>query len=145
MKPIRPFTSLLLAAVSVTALLAQPIAGPKGGKVVTPAAPHVEFLVSPDRTVVVSFYDQDLKPVPVSGRIVSVIAEAPAGKVTLDFAARDGALASTAPLPAGEPYRVVLQVRAASGARPQNFRLDLNLAPCGECQHAEYACTCEGH
>jgi hypothetical protein len=46
-------------------------------------------------------------------------------------------------LPAGEPYRVVVQVRATPDAKPQNFRLDLNLALCGECQRAEYACTCD--
>jgi hypothetical protein len=48
-------------------------------------------------------------------------------------------------LPAGDPYRVVVQVRAKTETKPQNFCLDLNLATCGECQRAEYACICEGH
>jgi len=52
---------------------------------------------------------------------------------------------SVGALPAGEPYRVVVQVRASPEARPQNFRIDLNLEECGECSRAEYACICEGH
>jgi hypothetical protein len=54
-----------------------------------------------------------------------------------------GRFVSKTALPAGEPYRVVVQVRATPDAKPQNFRLDLNLALCGECQRAEYACTCD--
>jgi hypothetical protein len=50
---------------------------------------------------------------------------------------------SKVPLPAGEPYRVVVQVREKADVKPKNFRVDLDLAECAECKHPEYACTCD--
>jgi len=135
-----------LAAIAfVTAWAAAPIPGPKGGRIVTATAPHVEFLVAPDRAVVVTFYDAELRPVAPAGQVVTAVAEAPAGRVDLAFAAKDGALVSSAPLPEGEGYRIVLQVRDAAAARPKNYRIDFHDEICGECRRAEYACVCDGH
>lgn len=144
MKTIRKIilTSFALLATAV-AFAAKSIPGPKGGKIVTTEAPHVEFFVQKDRSVTVSFYDKDLKPVAPSGQVVSVIAEAKTGRVTLAFAAKDGALVSTAPLPEGDGYRVVVQVRDTAEARPKNYRVDFHDEVCGECKRAEYACVCE--
>ncbi len=144
MKTLRITTLALISALALaTALQASPIPGPKGGRIVTTEAPHVEFLVAPDRAVVVSFYDKDLKPVAAAGQVVTAVAEAKAGKVALDFAARDGALASTRPLPEGDGYRVVLQVRDTAQARPKNYRITYHDEVCGGCKRAEYACICE--
>ncbi|MGH8020364.1 MAG: hypothetical protein ACREIA_19195, partial [Opitutaceae bacterium] len=82
-------------AISSGTLLAQPLAGPKGGRVLTDAPPHAEFFVDADRRVVISFYDADLKPVAASGQVVTATVEAPSGKTKLAFAAKDGALVST--------------------------------------------------
>ncbi len=144
MKTIRNLilTSFALLA-TVAALDAKPIPGPKGGKIVTTEAPHVEFFVENDRTVTVTFYDKDLKAVAPSGQVVSAVAEAKTGKVNLAFAAKDGALVSSAPLPEGEGYRVVVQVRDSAEARPKNYRVEFHDEVCGECKRAEYACICE--
>ncbi len=93
MKTIRQIllTSFALLATAA-AFAAKPIPGPKGGKIVTTEAPHVEFFVEKDRTVTVSFYDKDLKPVAPASQVVSAVAEAKTGKVNLAFAAKDGAL-----------------------------------------------------
>ncbi|MBP9913936.1 MAG: hypothetical protein KBF26_11085 [Opitutaceae bacterium] len=144
MKTIRNLilTSFALLATAV-AFAAKPIPGPKGGKIVTTEAPHVEFFVEKDRSVTVSFYDKDLKPVAPSGQVVSAIAEAKTGKVNLTFAAKDGALVSSAPLPEGDGYRVVLQVRDSAQAKPKNYRVEFHDEVCGECKRAEYACVCD--
>lgn len=134
---------VLALAFALPAYAAKPLAGPKGGKIVTAAAPHVEFFVTPQRNVVVSFYDKDLKPVAASGQVVSAVAEAKSGKATLAFAAKDGALVSTTPLPAGDGYRVVLQVRENANAKQQNYRVEFHGEVCEKCKRAEYACTCE--
>lgn len=134
-------TALLATAV---AFAAKPIPGPKGGKIVTTQAPHVEFFVAPDRSVIVSFYDKDLKPVATGSQVVSAVAEAKTGRANLAFAAKDGALVSTSPLPEGDGYRVVLQVRDTAQARPTNYRIEYHDEVCGECKRAEYACVCEG-
>lgn len=145
MKNIRSllFTSFALLA-SAVALVAKPIPGPKGGRILTTEAPHVEFFVQKDRTVAVSFYDKDLKPVAASGQVVNATAEAKTGKVNLSFTAKDGALVSSAPLPEDDGYRVVVQVRDSAQAKPKNYRIEYHDEVCGECKRAEYACICDG-
>ena len=81
---------------------------------------------------------------PASGQVVAVSAEPPAGKVTLELEAKDGAFISKEPLPAGEGYKLVVQVKATAEAAPQKFRLTLDLSDCGGCKLKEYACIC-GH
>ena len=136
-------TALLALAVSSVTLFAKPIPGPKGGRVLTTDAPHAEFFVEKDRTVVVSFYDKALKPAALSGQVVNATAEAKTGKVKLDFVEKNGALVSTAPLPEGDDYTVVVQVRETASAKPKNFRVLFHDEICAECKRAEYACVCD--
>jgi hypothetical protein len=138
-------TLRLLAAFafSASAFFAKPIPGPNGGRIVTTAAPHVEFFVAKDRSVVVSFYDKDLKPEPVAAQVVSATAELKSGKVKLDFATKNGTLVSKSPLPAGDDFTVVLQVRANATGKPTNYRIAFHEEVCGDCKRAEYACVCE--
>lgn len=144
MKTIRQIllTSFALLATA-TAFAAKPIPGPKGGRILTSEAPHVEFFVQPDRTALVSFYDQELKPVAATDQIVTATVEAKSGKATLSFSPKDGALVSTAPLPEGDGYRVVVQVRDTATAKPKNYRVEYHDEVCGECKRAEYACICD--
>ncbi|MCP5530987.1 MAG: hypothetical protein H7A44_11165 [Opitutaceae bacterium] len=144
MKNIRKIihTSFALLATSV-ALAAKPIPGPKGGKIVTTEAPHVEFFVEKDRSVSVSFYDKDLNPLAPSGQVISVVAQAKTGKAKLAFAPKDGALVSTTKLPEGDGYRIVVQVRDTAQAKPKNYRVEFHDEVCGECKRAEYACICD--
>jgi hypothetical protein len=134
--------SITLAA-SAVAFAAKPLAGPKGGKILTAEAPHVEFFVEKDRTVTVTFYDTNLKPVAPAGQVITGVAEAKTGKVGLEFAAKGGALVSNVALPAGNDYPVVLQVRDTPSARPKIYRVAFDSTTCGECKRAEYACICE--
>ncbi len=122
---------------------AKPIAGPKGGKLLENAAPRAEFLIGADRRVTVSFYDAQLKPVSASGQVVAVTAEPKSGKVALTMEAKDGAFVSKEPLPEGESYTIIAQVKASADATPQNFRIKLDLTDCGGCKLKEYACTCD--
>lgn len=130
-------------AASAVAFAAKPLAGPKGGKILTTAAPHAEFFVEKNRTVTITFYDQNLKPLAPAGQVVTAVAEAKTGKVGLEFAAKGGALVSNVPLPKGDDYPVVLQLRATADARPTIHRVQFNAEICKECKRAEYACTCE--
>lgn len=139
----RTILAIIALAVSTVALVAKPIPGPKGGRILTTDAPHAEFFVEKDRSVVVSLYDKDMKPLPVSGQVVSVTAEAKTGKVKLDFIEKNGALVSTAPLPEGDDYNVVVQIRDNATARPKNYRVLFHDEVCAECKRAEYACICD--
>jgi hypothetical protein len=118
---------------------------PQGGRVLATKPLQAEFFVQPDNRVSITFYDENMKPVAPSQQIVKLIAEAPSGKATLDFEKTTDAFVSTAPLPEGDGYRVVVQIKPAANAKPQNFRIDYHPEICGECKFAEYACICEGH
>jgi hypothetical protein len=137
------FLLALVLATSAVAFAAKPLAGPKGGKILTAEAPHVEFFVEKDRTVTVTFYDANLKPVAATGPVITGVAEAKTGKVGLEFAVKGGALVSNVALPSGNDYPVVLQVRETASARPKVYRVSFNSTTCGECKRAEYACICE--
>lgn len=145
MKDIRKLflTSFALLATAV-ALVAKPIPGPKGGRILTAEAPHVEFFVEKDRTVIVSFYDKDLKPVTPSDQVINAVAEAKTGKVKLDFEKTAAGFVSKQALPEGDGYTVVVQVRDSAAAKPKNHRVTFHDEVCGECKRAEYACICEG-
>lgn len=141
--------SLLLAFVTLAAVsllhAGKVGGGPKGGRLLESTPLKAEFLVTADRKVEITFYDAGLKPAAPGTQTVAVTAEPATGRMPLELEPTATGFVSKAALPAGEPYRVVVQVRATAEARPQNFRIDLNLATCGECQRAEYACICEGH
>ncbi len=118
-------------------------AGPKGGSILEKTEPHAEFVVEKDRTVTVNFYNKEMKPVAVTTQTVTVIADAKPGKATLLFEKKGDSLVSKTKLPEGDGYNLVVQFRQSAEAKPQNFRMKLNLTICGECKRAEYACTCE--
>jgi hypothetical protein len=120
------------------------VPGPNRGKMLEVEPLHAEFLLNADRTVTVTFYDEAGKnAVAPAAQTVTVIAETPFGKAKLELAAKDGAFKSSEPLPEGEGYRVVVQIRDTPEAKPKNFRIDLVTHACGECKYAEYACICD--
>ncbi|MEQ2008891.1 MAG: hypothetical protein ABMA26_19085 [Limisphaerales bacterium] len=119
------------------------VKAPNGGKIFEIEPDHIEFVVEKDRTATVRFYDKDMNLMPAGARTVTAIGDAPSGKVTLAFTANGSALATTAPFPEGTAYPVALAYKASADAKPVNFRLKLNLNPCGECKLLEYACTCD--
>lgn len=121
------------------------VAGPKGGRLLETEPLKAEFFVTPERKVEITFYDAALKPVDPGAQAVTVTAEPSSGKAKIDLEKTATGFVSKTALPAGEPYRVVVQARASADAKPKNFRVDLNLATCGECQKAEYACVCDSH
>lgn len=117
--------------------------GPKGGKLLESEPLHAEFFVNAERKVELTFYDHDPRALPLSGQSATAMVERPEGKVRLEFETRDQSLVSTQPLPDGDGYRVVVQIRETAEARPQNFRIDYHAEVCGECDLAEYACVCD--
>ncbi len=118
------------------------IPGPKGGRVVEVERGHAEFLVQPDRKVSVTFYGDDMKAVSPAEQVITVVAEAPAGKEKLEFEKTAEGFLSRTVLPEGEGYRIVLQIRSNAEAKPQNFRIEYHTETCGKCNRAEYACVC---
>lgn len=118
-------------------------AGPRGGRLLEMDLPRAEFFVEKDRTISLKFYDDKLKPVAVTEQTATATAETKTGRVKLEFDKKGDTLVSRKPLPEGEGYTLVVQVKANSEAKPKNFRIPLQLHTCGGCSRAEYACTCD--
>ncbi|HMJ65582.1 MAG TPA: hypothetical protein VK615_09545 [Candidatus Binatia bacterium] len=117
--------------------------GPKGGRLLEKTDPKAEFLVEKDNTATITFYDAALKPLPVSGQSVTVIADAKGGRKTVEFEKKGDVLVSKTKLPEGDALPVVVQFKQSADAKPQNHRFKLDLATCGGCKRAEYACICD--
>ncbi len=145
-KIVRTIITVLTLACSVLSLHAEKIvAGPRGGRLVATEPHQAEFFVNKDRKAEVTFYDASLKPAAIQEQVVALIAETPSGRSTIALQKTSTGFISVDALPAGESYRIVMQVREKPNNKPQNFRINFNLAECGECKHAEYACTCDDH
>lgn len=138
--------SLAAALCAVALVHAEKIVGgPSGGRLLETEPARAEFVVGTERKAEIRFYDAALKPTAPTTQAVTITAEPTSGRVKLEVVKTEFGFATKDALPAGEPYRVVVQVRATPEAKPQNFRLDLNLGHCAGCDRAEYACTCESH
>lgn len=118
-------------------------AGPKGGRILGKTDPKAEFFVEKDRTVSIRFYDSSGKIAAPAGQMATVIADKPGQKQTLQLETKESALTSKSPLPEGDGYNLVVQLRQTAEAKPQNFRFKYEAHTCGGCQRAEYACTCD--
>lgn len=139
--------SLILAVAALSGAVAlnaaeKIVGGPKGGRLLEVDGQKAEFFVTKDKKVEITFYDSALKPVAPAEQVVAVTAEPKSGRTKIDLEKTATGYVSKTALPEGTPYRVVVQMRAKPDAKPQNFRVDLDLENCGECKRAEYACTC---
>jgi hypothetical protein len=118
-------------------------AGPNGGRLVTEVEPHLEFLVTEDKKVRITFIGEDDKPVPVKEQVVKVTTGERANPTKLSFVKDGDTLVSEQVLPEGKNNPTVLQVIPAKGGKPVFVRFRLNLADCPGCDYLEYACTCD--
>jgi hypothetical protein len=84
-----------------------------------------------------------MKAQPASTEVITATAEAPSGKVKIEFEKKGDLLVSKTKLPEGEGYQVVLQAKADPEAKTKNFRIKLQTHTCKGCGNAEYACTCD--
>jgi hypothetical protein len=136
---------ITVAALCSAALLhaEKIIGGPKGGRLLEVENQKAEFFITPDKKVEITFYDAGLKPMGPGEHVVAVTAEPKSGKAKVELEKTATGFISQSPLPEGAPYRVVVQLRAKPDAKPQNFRVDLDLQTCDGCKRGEYACTCD--
>ena len=142
----RIVTLLALISLGVATTLSaaeKKTGGPKGGRLLENESPRAEFFVEKDRTVSITFYDKDLKAVPPGEQVVTAIAETKKSKEKLEFEKKGDALVSKTPLPEGEGYNVVVQIKAKPDAKAQNFRIKYDTSTCEKCKRAEYACVCD--
>lgn len=119
-------------------------AGPNGGRILTAVEPHAEFFVTSDRKVQITFLGENGKPIAPAGQTVAVTTGERANPARLTFAKSGDVLLSEQPLPDGNNFPTVVQIKASPDAKAAVEKFNLNMTICPECRLAEYACTC-GH
>ena len=143
MKTLLHIITILAIAIAPALADAKVKAGPRKGRILELEGVNAEFFVEKDRTISIAFYDAAGKKQPAAAQVVIATAEAKSGKTKLEFAKKGDLLVSTAPLPAGEGYQVVVQAKTTADAKPKNFRIKLETHECKKCSNPEYACTCD--
>ena len=137
------FAVAALSSVVSLAAAEKVVGGPKGGRLLEIGSQKAEFFVTKDRKAEVTFYDAGLKPAALGAQVVAITAEPKSGRKAVELEkTANGYISKTALPESAEPYRVVVQLREKADASPKNYRIDLDLAVCGDCKRGEYACTC---
>ena len=137
-------TVALLVAFTGSAFAAATVkAGPRKGRILEVETQQAEFFIEKDRSVSIAFYDAAMKAQPVAAQVVTATAEASSGKVKVEFEKKGDLLVSKTPLPEGERYTIVVQVKTTADAKAKNFRIPMDLTECGKCHNPEYACICD--
>jgi len=123
----------------------QKTAGPNGGRIITSVEPHAEFLVTDEYKVRITFLDDHNKAVTVSGQTAGIVCGDRSNPTTLSFAvdADGNSLLSTAALPEGDKYPLILTIKTSSTEAPVREKFTLDLSDCPTCDYREYACTCD--
>lgn len=117
-------------------------AGPNGGRIITTVEPRAEFFVTPDRKVQITFLSEDGKPIAPTEQIIAVTTGERSAPVKMTFTKTETAFVSEQPVPEGNNFPLVLQIKPTPDAKAVVEKFTLNLSVCPECKLAEYACTC---
>ena len=117
--------------------------GPTDGRLITSVTPHAEFLVTKDKKVEIRFVDSANKVVAPGEQEVLVTLGERSKPTKLTFTKEGNKLVSSGPIPAGNDYPTVVQIRAKAGAKPVNEKFNLNLEKCPTCKYQEYNCICD--
>ena len=121
------------------------IEGPNKGRIITTTEPHVEFFITSDRKILLTFLDSENKAIALEDPTVSAIGGERAAPTRMTFVSNgeDGSLISDVPLPEGKNIPLILQIKTAPDAKNVVEKFGVDLSECPTCVHLEYACTCD--
>ena len=119
------------------------IVAPNGGRVIYSVEPHLEFYLQDDRTVKITFLDDEGNAVAPGNQSISLIGGDRANPTQLSFAQSGSSLVSNKALPEGANLPIILNIKAAPSSKTVREKFNLNLSDCPTCDYKEYACTCD--
>lgn len=117
--------------------------GPGGGRIVTSTDPGFEFLVRPDRTIVVTFLNAQRQPIALQKQSVTAIGGERSNPTRFTFSKKGETLVSDQPLPEGNRVPIIVSVKTDAKAKTVTEKFTVDLAVCPSCQYQEYACICD--
>lgn len=103
----------------------------------------MEFFVTEDRKVRITFLDKDHKAVtPPEGQAVSAIGGDRTNPTRMKFTVDGDSVISDLPLPEAKMVPIILQIKTAADADNVTEKFNVDFSDCPSCVHPEYACTC---
>ncbi|MDF1753713.1 MAG: hypothetical protein P1U89_13115 [Verrucomicrobiales bacterium] len=121
-------------------------AGPNGGRILHDIEPHLEFLVTSDRKIQITALDDSLKPTSLGSQVIRITGGDRSSPIPVNLVKQGNVYLSEKPLPPGDDFPMVVQVRADESAKAEFEKFTLDMSPCPTCDYLEYACTCDhGH
>lgn len=120
------------------------VGGPNGGRMITSVDPHIEFFVTSERVVQVSFINQKGDVVKAEDQELTLIGGGRGAPVSVKFIKKGDMLLSDAALPEMKNMPIILSIKPAADAQIVRERFYLNMSDCSGCEYEEYACVC-GH
>lgn len=117
--------------------------GPNHGKLITDVEPHLEFFLTKDRKVQLTFVDDHNKVVARPDAGFSMICGDRAKPTKLTFEKTLTGYISKEKLPDGKNIPTVLRVKSSKDGKTETIRFNINLNDCPGCEFLEYACTCD--
>lgn len=127
-------------------------AGPNGGRLINTVEPHLEFFVTKENFVQITFLDEKNKVIAPKEQTVSLIGGDRQNPIRLRFEKRGKVLISSVALPEGNNLPMILSIKPNKASKTVREKFTLNLSDCPTCKYKEYACICahgedahEGH
>lgn len=121
----------------------RPEAGPNGGRLIKSVEPHLEFFVTEEGFVQITFLSEDNEILVPKEQTVSLIGGDRQKPVRLRFEIKGKVLISTEALPEGNNLPIILSIKPNKTSKTVRERFHLNLSDCPSCDYKEYACICD--
>lgn len=115
--------------------------GPNGGRMIVKA--NAEFLITNDRKIQITFFDDNGKVSAPNGKTATVITGERPNQVEIPLKAINSVLISEQTLPEGNHFPTAVEI--ILGDLTVDERFTLNLDDCSGCDNKEYACECDHH
>ena len=117
-------------------------AGPNGGRLITSVEPHLEFFVTEEGFVQITFLNDRNEVVAPSEQAVSLVGGDRQNPLRLRFAKKGNVLLSTESFPEGNNLPIILSIKTDKKSKTVREKFNLNLSDCPTCDYNEYSCTC---
>jgi len=119
-------------------------AGPNGGRIITSVEPHLEFYLTKERKIQITFLNDHGEVIAPEEQVVSLIGGDRQNPIRLRFASKGSVLLSDKALPEGNNLPIILSIKTDAKSKTVRERFNLDLSSCPTCEYKEYACIC-GH
>lgn len=117
--------------------------GPNGGRLIASVSPSIEFLVTDERRVKLTFVDSAAKPIEAPEASFSLTGGDRQSPIELSFNQEGESYLSNEALPEGTVVPVILSISLSGANEPTLERFNVDFSICSECQLVEYACICD--